>query len=314
MSAHGGGSVSLDKVLFDTHGLAADALESMADGVICADLDGYITHLNAAAEVMTGWSRRAAAGRRLDEVVVLTPQTGSRYAGGPAAAHGRLVGSNGTAIDVEAAIAPMSRRGGQTVGTVTVLRNVGAALEMSQRMVHLAHHDVLTGLPNRVLLRDRLAVAIALATRRGKALAVGFLDLDGFKNVNDSLGHAAGDDVLRTIAARLLGELRHSDSVARYGGDEFVFVLSEIEHASDCTQVGTKLLQAIARPIRVGTQDVTVSASLGMAICPTHGLGPEALIANADAAMYDAKRAEGMPCQIFRSEARPSSAGHARSG
>jgi diguanylate cyclase (GGDEF)-like protein len=177
------------------------------------------------------------------------------------------------------------------MGAVMVFRDVGAALEASRQMSRLAQHDTVTGLPNRLLLNDRLTEAIALARRRRKSLAVCFLDVDRFKAINDSHGHAAADEVLRSVAARLTGALRLSDTVSRYGGDEFVIVLSEIEHARDVDLVAKKLLLVIGEPHRIDMQDVTVTASLGLALYPEHGQDGPTLMASADLAMYHAKRA-----------------------
>jgi len=150
---------------------------------------------------------------------------------------------------------------------------------------------VLTGLPNRMLLNDRLTEAIALARRHQKPLAVCFLDVDGFKRINDALGHAAGDQLLRSIASRLSGALRASDTVCRFGGDEFVIVLSEIEHADHASAVAAKLRDAAAGPHRIDGRDVAVTVSVGAAIFPDHGRDADTLIAHADAAMYEAKHA-----------------------
>jgi diguanylate cyclase (GGDEF)-like protein len=148
-------------------------------------------------------------------------------------------------------------------------------------------------------LNDRLTEAIALGRRRRKSLAVCFLDIDGFKAINDSVGHAAADEVLRSVAARLTGALRLSDTVSRYAGDEFVIVLSEIEHAYDVDLVATTLLQVLGEPHRIDGNDVTVTASLGLALYPEHGQDAPTLMASADLAMYDAKRAGLGHYQIF---------------
>ena len=120
---------------------------------------------------------------------------------------------------------------------------------------------------------------------------MGFLDVDGFKDINDVLGHATGDRLLRSIAARVRGALRESDTVSRYGGDEFVIVLSEIERAEDADRVAEKILQAVSEPHRINAQVINITASLGVTRFPDHGRDADTLIANADAAMYDAKRA-----------------------
>jgi len=210
-----------------------------------------------------------------------------------------LVRRDGRETEIEDSAAPIHDRNGQVTGAVIVFRDVGTALETSRQMSHLAQHDVVTGLPNRLLLHDRLAEAIALGHRRSKPLAVGFLDVDGFKDINDVLGHAAGDRLLRSIAARVSGALRESDTVSRYGGDEFVIVLSEIEHAEDAGSVAEKILQAVSEPHRINAQVINITASLGVTLFPDHGRDADTLIANADAAMYDAKRAGLGQYRIF---------------
>jgi diguanylate cyclase (GGDEF)-like protein len=135
-------------------------------------------------------------------------------------------------------------------------------------MSHLAHHDFLTDLPNRVLLRDRLTQAIASAQRHGNSLALLFLDVDHFKQINDCLGHAVGDQILQSIAQRLVSSVRASDTVSRQGGDEFVILLPEITGARDVSLSADKLLYALARPHRIDGQDLLVTASIGIGVYP----------------------------------------------
>lgn len=157
------------------------------------------------------------------------------------------------------------------------------------KLDYLAHHDVLTDLPNRVLLHDRLTQAIELARRQGRQLAVMFMDLDQFKNINDSLGHAVGDQLLQSVAQRLIGSVRHSDTVSRQGGDEFVLLLPYIEHPEDAACSAHKILAAIALPHRVDGRDIHIGVSIGISIYPDDGQDAEALIKSADTAMYHAK-------------------------
>jgi diguanylate cyclase (GGDEF)-like protein len=154
---------------------------------------------------------------------------------------------------------------------------------------HMAHHDVLTDLPNRILLHDRLKQAIELARRQGRQLAVLFMDLDQFKHINDSLGHAVGDQLLRSVARRLTGCVRHSDTISRQGGDEFVLLLPNIEHAEDAALAAQKMLAAITLPHRIDQHDLHSSVSIGISIYPDDGQDAETLIKNADTAMYHAK-------------------------
>ena len=157
------------------------------------------------------------------------------------------------------------------------------------QMDHLAHHDVLTDLPNRILLQDRLGQAIELARRQGRKLAVMFMDLDRFKHINDSLGHTIGDQLLQSVAQRLVACVRHSDTVSRQGGDEFVLLLSYIEHSEDAVHSAQKILAAIALSHRIDQHDLHISASIGISIFPDDGQDAETLIKSADTAMYSAK-------------------------
>ena len=154
---------------------------------------------------------------------------------------------------------------------------------------HLAHHDVLTDLPNRILLQDRLSQAIELARRQGRLLAVMFMDLDQFKHINDSLGHAVGDQLLQSVARRLVGCVRHSDTISRQGGDEFVLLLPYIEHAEDAVLSVQKIFAALALPHRIDQHDLHISVSIGISIYPNDGQDAETLIKSADVAMYSAK-------------------------
>jgi diguanylate cyclase (GGDEF)-like protein len=154
---------------------------------------------------------------------------------------------------------------------------------------HLAHHDVLTGLPNRILMHDRLAQAIALARRSGKLLAVLFMDLDRFKHINDSLGHGVGDQLLQSVSQRLLGCVRQSDTISRQGGDEFVALLPDIDHPEDAALSAQKMIAAIALPHRIDQHDLHIGASIGISIYPEDGQDAETLIKNADTAMFHAK-------------------------
>ena len=154
---------------------------------------------------------------------------------------------------------------------------------------HLAHHDVLTGLPNRMLLQDRLSHAIEMARRQGRQFAMLFMDLDRFKHINDSLGHAVGDQLLQSVARRLMRCMRHSDTVSRQGGDEFVVLLSTIKHPDDAAISAQKILTALAVPHLIGELELHVSVSIGISIYPEDGRDAETLTKSADTAMYQAK-------------------------
>ena len=174
--------------------------------------------------------------------------------------------------------------------------------EANARARHLADHDALTGLPNRRLLEDRLTQALALSYRNRKQTAVMFVDLDRFKAVNDLLGHAAGDILLKEVAQRLVRQLRVGDTICRIGGDEFVVVLPELKRAADAAQVARKVLEQLSQPLMVEERELIVTPSIGIAVFPDDGRDAETLIRNSDAAMYHAKELGRANYQFFTAE------------
>jgi len=171
--------------------------------------------------------------------------------------------------------------------------------EARARIQHLAYHDALTGLANRLLLQDRLEVALARSRRRNDLVGVLFLDLDGFKRINDRAGHGGGDLLLREIASRLSTVVREGDTVARIGGDEFVVLLSDIVRVSDVLPIAEKILSGIRIPFPIDGRDVFVTGSIGIALGPTDGVDGEVLVRNSDIAMYRAKELGRDRCELF---------------
>ena len=282
--------------------LAGVTLDSIGDAVLSTDMQGNVTYLNPVAEGMTGWRRHEALGRPLAEVLRIVDATTRESARNPMEQAVRLdktvgltpncllVGRDGLETPIEDSAAPIHDRRGRAIGAVIVFRDVSEVRAMSRRAVHLAQHDFLTGLPNRLLLSDRLTQAIALSRRHGHRLAVLFLDLDRFKRVNDSLGHAIGDLLLQSVARRLVTCVRASDTVSRLGGDEFVVLLSEIGHADDAAAAAREIEAAIVAPHEIAHHRLRVTVTIGTSIYPDDGLDAEALIKRADAAMYRSKR------------------------
>jgi diguanylate cyclase (GGDEF)-like protein len=188
-------------------------------------------------------------------------------------------------------------------GVVAILRDITDHKRDEARIVHMAHHDALTGLPNRSLVGDRLAQAILHAEREGQQVMVAFVDLDGFKLVNDTLGHTAGDELLRTVAGRMVECVRKSDTVGRFGGDEFVLVLPQADAGdADRAALLDKVLAAVVRPMMLDGQEVRVSCSIGAAVYPRDGQDRDTLMMNADAAMYRAKELGKNNCQFYAHE------------
>jgi diguanylate cyclase (GGDEF)-like protein/PAS domain S-box-containing protein len=294
------------------------ALDSIGDAVVSTDLAGNVTYLNPVAESMAGWSTREAYGRPLREVLHIVDADSRQPPADPVAAamlHDRpatlsancvLISRDGRESAIEDTAAPIHDRCGGVAGAVVVFHDVSAARAAAARMSFLAQHDPLTGLPNRMLLGDRLTQAIAAARRHQKSVAVLFLDVDRFKHINDSLGHAAGDQLLRSIASRLAACLRASDTVGRMGGDEFVILLAEVARAADATIAARKILAAMRAPHRVGQQDLRITVSLGCSIYPGDGADAESLLKNADIALFQAKARGQGKHQLYGPDSRVS--------
>ncbi|MBV6322664.1 EAL domain-containing protein [Duganella violaceipulchra] len=187
-------------------------------------------------------------------------------------------------------------------GLVAIVRDISERKLAEERMLHLAHHDTLTGLPNRSLIASRLDLTIAQASRNGGAVLVAFIDLDGFKLVNDGLGHNAGDELLKVVAARMGACLRAGDTVGRFGGDEFVLVLNEPRHSERAAPVLERVREAVLKSITLSGQEVQVSCSIGVAVYPNDGANAETLLMHADAAMYRAKDLGKNNCQFYTRE------------
>jgi diguanylate cyclase (GGDEF)-like protein/PAS domain S-box-containing protein len=210
----------------------------------------------------------------------------------------KLVRLDGTEVDVEVGAVPLTFQG--KAGVQVVARDVSRRKQVEEKLFHDAFHDTLTGLPNRALFMDRLRLAVGRAARAKKYLfAVLFLDLDRFKNVNDSLGHTVGDQLLVAIARRLERCLRHIDTVARFGGDEFAILIDGVEDANDAVRVAERLQREVTTPINVGGLEVFTSVSVGIALSSTGYELPEDVLRDADTAMYRAKAAGKARHEIF---------------
>ena len=277
-------------------------LNSIGDAVLSTDVSGNVTYLNLVAENMTGWSRKEAMGHPLNDVFQIIDGATHKPSSNPMelavqgnktvglAANCILVRRDGYECAIEDSTAPIHDRDGHVTGAVIVFHDVSMARSMVAQMSHLAQHDALTDLPNRLMLRDRLTQAISLALRNHHQLAVLFLDLDGFKHINDSLGHTVGDKLLQSAAARLTACVRKSDTVSRMGGDEFVLLLPEVAHAADAAISATKILAELKKPHAFGEHRLRITASIGVSTYPDNGDDAETLIKNADTAMYHAKQ------------------------
>src|ERR1700730_5957053 len=238
-------------------------LSCTGDAVLISDAAGFVRHLNEPAELLTGWSCQEAIGRSLGEIFQTIDTITREVVGDPLAtaavaknhvplcSNCVLVQRHGFEVAIEGSAAYTRDRAGNIDGSIFVFNDISAARAKSLELSHLAQHDFLTDLPNRVLLNDRITQAISFAARYSKQLAVMFLDLDGFKSINDSLGHTSGDKLLQLVASRLVACVRRSDTVSRLGGDEFVVLLYQIEHAEDAAFISKKILSSLAEPFSI---------------------------------------------------------------
>ncbi|MBI3529894.1 MAG: PAS domain S-box protein [Betaproteobacteria bacterium] len=258
--------------------------------------DQPIEYVNPAFERMTGYSSAEIAGRNCrflqgadrnqPEIELL--RTAIRE-GCEARVVLRNYRRNGDAFWAELSISPLRDANGRITHYVGVLSDITEARNVREQLEHQASHDALTGLPNRSLLFDRLNQAIAQAHRYQRTIAVAFVDLDNFKFINDSLGHGAGDQVLRISADRLRACLREGDTVARHGGDEFVLLLNDQSGRESVTQVVSRIVEKLAAPLAAEGQELATTCSVGISLYPEHGTDAATLLKNADAAMYRAK-------------------------
>jgi diguanylate cyclase (GGDEF)-like protein/PAS domain S-box-containing protein len=301
-----------EEALFVEKERAQVTLDSIGDAVISTDIAGNITFMNLVAEHMTGWTSVEAMGRRMAEIVRILdsesrepiPDPMELALGQDRTVHlppnSMLVRRDGFETPIDDAVSPIHDREHRATGAVIVFRDVSAARVMALQMTHYAQHDFLTGLPNRMLLNDRISQAIAMAPRHDKQVAVLFLDLDGFKHINDSLGHPVGDMLLQSVAERLVQCVRSSDTVSRQGGDEFVVLLSEAEQWEDAAIVATRMLESVAEPHAIDQHELHVTTSIGVSVYPDDGQDSETLIRNADTAMYQAKENGRQSFQFFK--------------
>ncbi len=289
-------------------------LNSIGDAVICTAVGGEVTYLNVVAERLTGWSRTDAIGQGLETVFHIIESKTRELIPNPmalATTENRIVAlpplctlirRDATELFIEDSCAPIHDREGKVTGAVMVFHDVSVTRGLSSQLIYQAGHDSLTDLPNRNLLSDRLIQAVATVHRHHTSLAILYLDLDRFKHINDSLGHAIGDRLLQTVALRLTECLRASDTVSRQGGDEFVMMLIDIESSNDAAICAEKVLQSLRLPYVLDEHELHISASIGIAICPQDGSEVEALLKNADSAMYEAKERGRNNYQFYRKD------------
>jgi len=278
-------------------------LTSVGEAIIATDADGRVMFMNDPAEDLTGWTRSEAFSKDITEILPApSPAEGvpeehfvrrvlrkhGVVSRGPGAT---LLTRNGDRVPLEDCAAPIRDGDGTVLGAVITFRDATERRQAEARLVHMAHHDALTGLPNRVLFQERLRQSVARARRNGTLVAVLLLDLDEFKVVNDTLGHVAGDSLLVAAADRVKGCVRGTDTVARLGGDEIAVIQPELDDPAGATALAEKLVEVFNRPFLIGGTEVTTTASVGITVFPLDEQDPDEIIRSADDSMYRAKAA-----------------------
>jgi diguanylate cyclase (GGDEF)-like protein/PAS domain S-box-containing protein len=285
-------------------------LEAAPDAMVVVNPSGKIVLLNVQAEKRFGYRRDELIGQQIKNIIpkgfaerliadalrsakdAMEQQIGTGI---------ELTGrrKDGSEFPLEMMLSPLENSEGILV--TAAIRDITTRKMAEALIIHSSEHDFLTGLPNRTLLNDRVNQAILLALRHRRRFALLFLDLDGFKHINDSLGHPSGDKLLQSVGKRLVDCVRGSDTVSRQGGDEFVVLLSEEENSEDASVIAGRMLRAVAEAHIIDQHDLHVTCSVGISLYPDDGLNAETLIKNADTAMYQAKENGRQTFRFFKS-------------
>lgn len=276
--------------------LAKAVFDHSGEAIFVTDDGRRIVSVNPAFTAITGYPAAEAVGR--DARFLGAEAAGGELLAalfGPGNETGHGQGEvdarrrDGEVFPLWLAVTELRDAHGRLRNYIAIGSDISERKTAEERIQYLAHHDVLTGLPNRLLLRDRLEQVLVHVRRARSRAAVLFLDLDRFKRVNDSLGHPAGDELLKQVAERLRACVRLEDTISRQGGDEFLLVLGDLRDPEDAVRVSHKIGEAIARPYFIEGRQVRITASIGIALVPEAGADADTLIRHADAAMYDAK-------------------------
>ena len=285
-------------------------LNSIGDAVISTDKNGIVDFINPIAETYTGWTAHEAIGQPIENIMSLREGTLDYVLQNPiriALQEQRIVGMamncvlrrrDGKDFAVEDSAAPIRDITGNIIGAIIVFHDVSSARAMAIKMTHLANHDALTNLPNRMLLQDRVEQALQKSQITKDMLAMIIIDIDHFKFVNETLGHTTGDQVLKQMAQRLKQFASAGDTVSRQGGNEFILLLTGVNNIEQLDQRAKELLAIISKPYDINGVNVAIAASAGLSVYPSDSANMEELHRHADAAMYSAKQ-EGRNCYRF---------------
>ncbi len=277
-------------------------INSMGCGVIITDEDTCIQTINPVAESLTGWQNSEAIGKQLSEVFQLKDGDTEEEIENLAARvirtgevlnfpeNCKLVAKDGSEISIGDTVSPVRGEDGEILGAVLVFQDISQRKKIEAELIRNAFYDSITGLPNRVLFIDRLTQAFEHSKRRKNyCFSVLFVDLDGFKGINDKFGHGMGDKLLVDISQRLKFSLRGGDTVARFGGDEFAILLEDVKDVSDATNVAIRIQENLETPFDIHERKILITASIGIALSSASHQEPLNLLDDADSAMYQAK-------------------------
>lgn len=277
--------------------LSAEIIENSREGIIVTDAEGTIMSVNPAFTEITQFSSKEAVGKNIS--ILKSDKHSENFFAvmwKSLKENGHWQGEiwnrrkNGEIYPQFTSMSAIVGADGEIKQYTGLFQDITEAKKHQAEISRKAYHDQLTGLPNRFLLQDRLAHAIAIKYRDGKKMALLFIDLDGFKEVNDNFGHDAGDALLKNVAAKLLDVMRSEDTVSRLGGDEFIILVEDVRDLENLKIVAQKAISSIREPFSFQGQEMVIGASMGISIFPSDGLDIESLIKKADLAMYDAKK------------------------
>ncbi len=277
-------------------------IEQIHDSIISTNLDGIITSFNYGSEVLLEYKADAIIGQHitllypeedfelLDNNIALLMKNGERHS------EVRLKKHSGKVIDADLSLSLLKDEKGDPIGMIGYSKDISIRKKIQNELIeqknildHQAHHDALTQLPNRILFNDRLIQSIEKGKRNHSKFALLFIDLDHFKEINDSLGHYIGDEILKTVTSRLQETLREEDTISRLGGDEFTVILEDLNEAQDASLIATKILHILSQSMQVNDNVLYVSSSIGISVFPDDGESAQNLLKYADSAMYKAK-------------------------
>lgn len=295
-----------ESTLAKTNDFLKNILETISDAVFALDTNGKFALVNQRLSQMTGYGHHELIGMLFSRIfpVDARPEiqrmlsTLLAESGKEKRFEAHVAHADGHQRIITCSLLPL-KEGDRVIGIAGTAVDITERKAAEQRIEHLAYHDPLTNLPNRRLVNDRLTMAMSQAQRDGRMVAILFVDLDRFKSINDSLGHRTGDAVLQELGTRLRAAVRAGDTVARMGGDEFIFLLPGIDRMEEAITVARKVLDAIRRPFNIEGREFVVTASIGMSLYPTHADDAETLIKQADTALFESKRRTSDTFEVF---------------